>query len=164
MGPKLRREMDMSDYKTIGKETGFKQVMRDQTNKRDDAFCWRVEPTADAANTGVSDLFVAYDRAIYAIEAKVSNSKVEPPETIKLRVSQAGFLYNISKACVYGYVAIGYIGTDVWYLIPLMGADVSAVCRLDEGMVRMEGTYDLATAIARSRRDMADWLLKTNCV
>ena len=140
-----------SDF-LISNEASLSKRLRDTTNKRGDAFVWGSEPSIGAMNYGMPDLNVALDGMIYPVELKVrsARARLEPtPGDRMLRINQIRFMYRLNAVGVYTYIGLGYIGTDIWYLMPVWSPD--GIVALPNGdVIKSVGVYDLAEVILLS--------------
>ena len=140
----------------IRDETHLSLKLRNVTNKRTDAFVWCSEPTVGARNEGMQDLNVALDGVTYPVELKVKYATIYSYNTTKLlRPSQIRFMHQLNKVGVYGYIGLGYMGTDKWGLVPVYTPDGITV--EERGAVlTSKGEFDLAEAIVQSLKAQKD--------
>ena len=137
----------------IHRETPFSKKLRNVTNSRGDAYVWRTEPTIGAMNVGAPDLNVAFVRGVFLVEVKVKSVPIRgaraPALTPLFRTSQVQFMRRLNVAGVYGFLALGYIRTGNWDLIPVITEDGRNVKQIGE-TIMMRGSFDLAYAISQS--------------
>ena len=136
----------------IVNETQFSDLLRNDTNRNDRCYAWRVEPSIYVGNVGIPDVWVALGGVVYPIELKVAEAKdiCALPRRVKVRRSQAVFLSRLIRAGLSTYIGLGYIGTTVWWLLPIVEVVGLKVLWNRDGVVRCYDTFDLVLTITKS--------------